>query len=176
MSEVVAATMGPEWDVSRVYLDQQSIADARTALISGINDGVAYTQYLGHSGTSLWSFANLFTAADAASLNNPGRPTVVGQWGCWNTFYVTPDASSMADRLLLEGDRGAAAVFGSSALASVDSSQLMSRLMAEALFDGATIGDALISAKSQMAASSPWMIDLIRSFNLLGDPALRIQP
>jgi hypothetical protein len=67
-------------------------------------------------------------------------------------------------------------VFGSSALMDIDSGRLMSQLMADELARGATIGEALIAAKSQIAISSPFMIDVIRSFNLLGDPALRIQP
>ena len=43
-------------------------------------------------------------------------PSLVIQWGCWNTYHVAPEYDTLAHRLLLAGPQGAAAVVGSSTL------------------------------------------------------------
>lgn len=177
MSEASIAMVPAHWGVQRAYIDTLGIAGARTALIGGINGGVAYTQYLGHSDSAFWSFSDLFTTADAMALTNVGLPTVVTQWGCWNTFYVEPVANSLADRFLTTGPAGAAAVMGPSALTAIDSDRHMSVVLAQELFAGdKTIGQAIVAAKRTVAAERPWMVDVIRGFTLMGDPALRINP
>jgi len=53
----------------------------------------------------------------------------------------------------------------------------MSELVArELLENGLALGPALTAARRELAASRPWMIDVVRGVNLLGDPALRIAP
>ena len=71
-SDELAAMLPSDWMLDRAYLDELSLADARDRLIGGINDGVGLTSYFGHSGPTAWSFDNLFRAADAAALENPG--------------------------------------------------------------------------------------------------------
>jgi hypothetical protein len=176
-SEATFELLPTSWSVVRAYVDQLGVAGARSALLATLDQGVAYAQYTGHSAPDYWSFQSLFTRDDAAALANAGRPSVVAQWGCWNTFFVTPGASTLADRLLLAGDRGAAAVLGPAALAASASHRQMSGLVVRELLDhGLALGPALTAARRELAASRPWMIDVVRGVNLLGDPALRVAP
>ncbi|HSD78563.1 MAG TPA: C25 family cysteine peptidase, partial [Solirubrobacteraceae bacterium] len=176
LSEASLAAMPPDWAVTRAYIDRDGVAAARSALIGALDQGVAWAQYVGHSSSEVWSFSGLLTRADADALTNAGRPAVFAQWGCWNTFFVTPEGATLTDRLLLAGDRGAAAVMGPAALASADSSREMSRLIASGLFErGLPLGAAVLAARRQIAVERPWMIDVVRGFNLLGDPALRLR-
>ena len=176
LSDAALAAMPADWTLTRAYIDGSGVAGARTALIDALDQGVAWAQYFGHSSSDLWSFSGLFTRADADALTNAGRPAVFAQWGCWNTFFVTPEATTLTDRLLVGGDRGAVAVMGPAALATSDSSRELSLALSRQLFEqGLPLGPAVVAAQRQIAAERPWMIDVVRGFNLLGDPALRLR-
>ncbi len=97
-----------------------AVTAARSQLIGAINGGVALTAFVGHSGPSDWTFDGLFSSDDAVALTNAGKPTVVTQWGCWNTYYVSPFSDSLGHSFLLSGDRGAAAVLGASTLTEAE--------------------------------------------------------
>ncbi|KAB2954908.1 MAG: hypothetical protein F9K18_13895, partial [Thermoanaerobaculia bacterium] len=134
ISDATFALLPGDWTIERDYVDTLGVAGARAALLAGLDRGVAYVQYVGHSAPDYWSFSGLFTREDAQALANSGRPSVFAQWGCWNTFFVAPDAATLADRLLTGGDRGAVAVLGPAALAASDSHRQMSELLTRALF------------------------------------------
>ncbi|MFQ5348958.1 MAG: C25 family cysteine peptidase, partial [Thermoanaerobaculia bacterium] len=169
------ASMLPGWGIERVYLDRLDLAEARDRLIGGINDGVALTSFFGHSGTTAWSFQGLFGVADAETLENSGRPTIVTQWGCWNNYHVTPSYNTLGHKLLLSGDRGAAAVLGAATLTQAPSEQRLGRLLFARLGQpGLTLGAALVEAKQELAQTEPDLIDVILGWTLLGDPTLEL--
>ena len=132
---------------------------------------------MGHSGSTEWTFSGLFKATDATALTNYGRPTVVTQWGCWNNYYVSPRYSTLSHKLLLSGDRGAAAVLGASTLTTVYSDQALGELfMPRVVQPGMTIGKALQQAKDELAASRADLLDVLLGWTILGDPALSVTP
>jgi len=88
------------FDVERAYVDDIGVSAARQKVRNVINQGTSLTAFFGHSSTNQWGFDGLFTGPDAADLLNQGRPTVVTQWGCWNTFHVSPEQDSLAHRLM----------------------------------------------------------------------------
>ncbi len=176
-SEEMLSQLPPSWPAERAYIDELGVAGAHDFLIQQINAGVGLTNYFGHSGLGVWSFHRLFDLADAAALENSGRPTVVTQWGCWNTYYVSPVYETLAEGLLLAADRGAAAVLGNTALTETSSElALGSRLFAQLALPGQTLGDSLQAAKQDLAAAHPELIDVLLGFTLLGDPTLVLQP
>ena len=67
-----------------------------------MQDGTGLVMYLGHSSSLEWTEVGLFDTATASSLE--GDPTMVVQFGCWNTYYVSPDADTLAHALLLNPD------------------------------------------------------------------------
>ncbi len=176
-SDAFIATLPTEWQARRAYVVQDSVAEARQTLLDAINGGVALTSFVGHSGPTRWTFSNLFSATDAESLVNSGRPTVVMQWGCWNTYHVEPRYNTLAHKLLLSGDRGAAAVLGAAVLTDSSSEEALGRLLTPRLVaPGVALGDAVQGAKVELAASGRGMEDVILGWTLLGDPALVVEP
>ncbi len=110
-------------------------------------------------------------------MTNYGQPTLVTQWGCWNTYYVSPDYNTLAHRFLLSGDQGAAAVLGASTLTLSSSEELLGqKLMPYLLQPGMTVGQAVHAAKRDLAASNPELPDVLLGWTLLGDPALQVVP
>ena len=177
-----------EWSVETVYLDDYYIPDpddpddppamiidvksARADLRALLNSGPAFVSYLGHSAPTRWTFLGLLSGTQVTRLSNADKPMVVVQWGCWNTYYVSPKSDSMAHQFLLSGNRGAASIMGATGLTYVSSDVRLSKLLTPLMLEpGKPIGDALLEAKNALAATaSP--IDVMLGWTLMGDPTL----
>ena len=176
-SENFIAQLGAEWSASRAYVDALGVSAARDLLLNTLNGGVALTSFFGHSGPSSWTFAGLFQSADAVALTNHGRPTVVTQWGCWNTYYVDPAYNTLAHTFLLSGDQGAAAVLGATAITQSSSDEALGlRVLPRAVQPGMALGTAVQDAKTDLALTLPGLSDVILGWTLLGDPAMVVEP
>lgn len=166
-----------DWTVTEALLDEGGLAAARQDLIGAVNGGVGLTSYFGHSGPTLWSFQGLFTTADADALLNDGLPTLVTQWGCWTTYYVSPARDTLGHRLLTPANRGAAAVLGATTLTTADAERLFGLELFPRLGAPTTLGDAVIDAKQALAASvedPAELVEVLYGWTLLGDPTLGV--
>ena len=152
---------------------------AHDKIIAAINAGVSVAAYIGHSSQQQWSFSSppLFRANEIASLNNIDKPTLVTQWGCWNTYYVDPAGNSMADRFLVGGENGAVTVLGASTLTTADGERQLGIELNKRMYEqGMTIGEAVIAAKKAFAVSNPDASDILLGWQIIGDPALVVNP
>jgi len=161
-----------DWNTTKAYVDTNGVQAARNTVVDKINAGQSLTSFFGHSSTNQWSFSGLFTGSDAAALNNSGKPTVVTQWGCWNTYYVDPAEESMGHRFMVEGDRGALAVMGASTLTSANSERELAEIVFAKMTNGMRIGDAILQAKQEYAQANPEALDVLLGWTLLGMPEL----
>ena len=160
----------------KVYLDVLPVMDARDQLLAGLNDGgLRYVSFVGHSGPRTWTFSGLLTDSDAAALTNE-MPMVVNQWGCWNTYYVDPTYDTMGHAFTVAGERGAAAVMGSTTISYANTEKALGDLMSPRLAAGMSIGAALTEAKQELARQHPEMKDVILGWTILGDPTLQVVP
>ena len=177
LSDDLAATLPAGIAVSRAYMDTLGVTGARTALRAEMNGGGAYVGFLGHSSYSRWSFAGLFTTADASTLTNSGRPLVVNQFGCWNNYFVEPAYNTLGHVLLVSGDRGAAATLGMATLSNIETEGLLGPILVPRLMEnGKSIGQALVEAKAEVARIAPDRPDVQIGMTLLGDPELVLNP
>ena len=152
--------------------------EAHEKVINVMNAGVSVVEYIGHSSQYSWAYTTppLLSVLDIPGLTNVGKPTVVTQWGCWNTYYVDPHGYAMGDRLMLGGEYGAVTVLGASSLTTSQGERGLGIELNKRLFEkGVTIGDALIASKKALAeeANHP---DIQLSWQILGDPAIVINP
>ncbi|HVG10269.1 MAG TPA: SdrD B-like domain-containing protein [Thermoanaerobaculia bacterium] len=169
--------LGADWSIEHADVETLGIPVARAKVINSLNGGVAFAQYFGHSSYNVWSFSILFASPHAMQLQNAGRPAVVAQWGCWNTYYVHPTINTLGHALMVGGEQGAAAVLGATAITDSQSDiELGQRYLPRIVQPGATIGDALLAAKRDLAQQHPEMRDVIIGWTILGDPALVVEP
>jgi hypothetical protein len=171
---IVLAGLMNGWGVTRANIGELGKSDAKATLIDSINEGVALASYFGHSQSGQWAHENLFNTSDAVALTNVGRPTLVTQYGCWNTFYVAPGANSLAHKLIL-GENGAAAVTGATTLTSAFSEAKLGELMLPALASGNTIGQAMQESKETMALTYGERSDVLLGWTILGVPWLEVE-
>jgi hypothetical protein len=177
ISSGLAASLPASWTVQSVNMDDVGLATSRIQLLAAMNAGTALVTFTGHSAPTEWSFSDLFDNTYAAGLTNAGKPFVVMQWGCWNTYVVDPVNNYLVQALLFSGDKGAAAVLGATTVVNASSEQQLGGLLTPRIATaGMPIGQALQDAKSELAKTHPEMVDVLLGWTLMGDPALVIQP
>jgi hypothetical protein len=176
-SDDLVAGLPAGWDVASAHLDRDGISGARAALIDAIDEGVALTNFTGHSGPTAWTFSGLFNVGDVQALDNAGKPTAVVQWGCWNTYHVAASSNTLGHALMLSGDRGAALVLGATTLTQEESEMKLGGLVLPRLTTpGMPAGQAVMEAKQELARTDPGLDDVLLGWTLLGDPATVVQP
>jgi hypothetical protein len=172
-----AASLPAGWTTQNISLDDLTVPAAQTQLIAAMNSGTALITFTGHSGPTSWTFSGLFNTTKAAALTNAGRPFVVVQWGCWNTYHIDPVNNYLVQSFLFSGDKGAAAVLGASTLTDSESEDLLGQLLTPRLVTpGLSIGQALLQAKTELAQSHPDLLDVLLGWSIMGDPALVVEP
>jgi hypothetical protein len=180
-AENIIAQMPQDWqaNATRAFMEQDGSALARTKLIDSINNGVALTSYIGHTAYQYWSFSSprLLHLSDIQNFTNADYPTVVTQWGCWNSNFADPKVPSIGEEFLLS-DKGAATVLGTTSLTTASTEKILgSYVYQHMLEEGAAIGPALVAAKKQLRdGHNIPMKAILKSMQILGDPGLVINP
>jgi hypothetical protein len=116
---------------------------------------------------------------DIAFLTNDGRYPVLLALGCLSGYFGHPAGmDSLAEGLLLAPNKGVSAALSPSGLTSTPEQQVLSEAWLNALVqDRLTLGEALLRAQQAVSQSLPpqQATVVIRTFNLLGDPALELK-
>jgi hypothetical protein len=158
----------------RVNLDTTAIAPARTAFLGSFDEGAGVVHYTGHGMTAKLALQGLLLAADVAAMTNARTPVVVSL-SCLSGYFEAPSVDSLAELLMQREQGGAVAVWASSALAlNAPSTDMGETFYRTVLQEGAgRLGVAILKARRA------WPGDLFTrntfaTYNLMGDPALRI--
>ncbi|MCB1058483.1 MAG: hypothetical protein KDD11_23515, partial [Acidobacteria bacterium] len=174
MTDGFVAALGKGWRTTTAFVDDLGRDSARAQMRSALDQGVPLISYLGHSSYGQWDFEPLFTWQEVSGLKNSGLPSVVAQWGCWNSYYVSPEVQTLSSHLLLAPGLGAAGTIGSSTLTSSASHEKLGERFFAAIGKGVTtLGQALLEAKREVAAEGG-NDDAVVGMTLLGDPATPI--
>jgi subtilisin-like proprotein convertase family protein len=174
ISDAFASTLPDEWNTTRGYVDSLGTAGTRALLLAALNADYDLLSYVGHSAPSQWSFDPILTSADI--LNATGAPVdLVVQWGCWNSYFVSPSANTLAHRFLNTAGHGAAGVVGVTSLTELESHEALGQRLYPELAAGTRVGDALRFAKMHLAIEGERYRDILMTATLLGDPAMPIR-
>jgi hypothetical protein len=179
----------PPYAGVRVYLSETPgaphlythAAEARAALIEALNRGALLYTYFGHSS---WhqeavletdGYAPLFHLDHIASLDNQGRWPLVLHMTCYTSYYIHRTDATLDESLLRAGGVGAVAVFGASGNGVTADHRVLHHYFYQSIFDG---GQAELGAAMHAALVGLYTYgvsyDLIDTYHLLGDPAMRL--
>jgi hypothetical protein len=151
----------------------------RQDFLAAFDQGAALLTYVGHG--SPWQWAAVEANAEPPYLlsiydterQNGARLPVLLSMSCLSGQWSNPLMPSIDERLLLAEDGGIVASIspGGSGVNTGHSSLLAT--LAPALAEGFTLGEAMLSGYAALAASGR-NGELRYSYNLLGDPELRL--
>lgn len=157
-----------------ILLEQLGTTAARQSLFTWFDSGMGFLYYLGHGGLGQLAAEGLLTISDVAPLDDsPLLPVVIAPT-CTIARFEIPAFLSLAESLVLEPDGGAVAVWSASGLSQHGKAVLLGRDIVDQAFDlyrtvplGEALNQAVDSYTSQVNST-----ELVRVYNLLGDPAL----
>lgn len=172
MNDEFADVLPAGWTRSRAAIDEIGLSATRADLLNRWRQSPAAISFVGHSAPGQWTYDPLLTGADIAQLAGTPAIPIVLQWGCWNTYYVSPTANSLAQTLLLQGSHGAAAVFGAVALTDISGHRRLAPQTFAQLQPGQRVGDVILNARQNLASQGLRFVEPMLGSNLLGDPAM----
>jgi len=152
------------------------VPETQQAILARWNSGAGLILYAGHSSVRQWAAERLFHRDDVAALRNGRRLPVVLEMTCFTGFFHEPDGTTLDETLVRAAEGGAVAVWGASGLGVAAGHQQLAEGFLDALYarrEG-TLGAGTLSGRLKLVASGSSALDLVDTFNLLGDPATRL--
>jgi hypothetical protein len=156
------------------YASHSTSSATRTALLSAVNAGRLIVNYVGHSAISAWS-QNALKAGDAAALTNGAKLFMLLPMTCYDGYFHLPGSASVSEAMVTRAGGGAIASWAPTGLGVATHHDVIDRAFFEAVMTKGIkrIGPAIQYSKAALYASGSGL-DLLDTFNLLGDPATKL--
>jgi hypothetical protein len=182
----LAAQVPADFTINRVYYGKATYplaSDARAAIQQNINAGIGLVTYFGHAASSFWSNDKLLAHDDVAGLTNGGKLPFFISLACMDGYFTVPsgastiDYSSLAETLVRAPDGGSIASFSPGGYGTEEGHAVLSSGLVKGIFTYGmqTAGAATTYAKYYLASNSVGYASLLDTYNLIGDPALRLK-
>ncbi len=177
-SDWVAELLPSGISVSRIYLDQYGIDNARSLLFAGMNQGTGWVNYIGHGGIDRFGGSPaLLTSDDMGTLQSTGLLPVISALTCAANRFEVPAYAALGERLLLDTDGGSIAVWAPTGLSLNEPAVRLNRSLFDAVYQqgASTMGEAVQQALRDNTRRQDVPAYMLRIYNLLGDPALELR-
>jgi hypothetical protein len=179
-TEEIAGLLPQRYDARKLYLrDYGDPQDLTTDLVDEINDGALIVNYVGHGGIELWANKDILNNGDIQALQNENRLPLVVSATCLNSYYLHPfPYEAMAESFLMNASGGAVAAWSSTGMGDSGGQAALDRGLLQALFEEENIilGSAVHQSKvSLYQQSGDRYRDLLQTYTLFGDPALKLK-
>ena len=176
-SEALAvAYVRPPFTAQRIYFTPPAttITTTRQAVLNQWNSGALIVQFTGHSSWRQWAVERFLDLGDLPTLRNERRWPVVVEMTCFTGAFHRPEPT-LDEGLVTLSDAGAAAAWGATGLGVGTGHSSLGEGFFQAVFSDtlSTVGQAAWAGKLSLAAAGQ-NLDLLDTFTLLGDPALRL--
>ncbi len=178
LNEQLISSLPSGYTAERVYFSQAQQGEddqLHQAVIEAFNRGVALVNYIGHGSLDVWGEEQALTVKNAADLKNGDRLPILTAYTCLNGFFHHPQATSLAEALLWQQDGGIVGAVVPSGRSLTSQQAPLAQAFYTVLFspDVSTLGEALQRAQETILPHGTTPLEVIETFNLLGDPALR---
>ena len=182
LSDQIVNTYVPSaYTVDKIYygVNYTNSNDAKAALLASINQGRQIVHFSGHGSTQYWGSENLLSTNDLASLTNGSRLPFIIPMTCADGYFIWPQSnySSLGESIVRMSGGGAIASWSPAGYGLSSGHALLDESLFSDLFiwNNNQLGFLTTHAKYQLYANSSGHNDLIETYILFGDPALRLQ-
>ncbi len=181
---IVNGYVPPSYTVDKIYygVNYTSSSLARTALQTAFNQGRLIIHFAGHADTQQWASETLLKVGDIPSLSNGSKLPFMLPMTCAEGYFTWPnpsgsDYSSLGESIVRANGRGAIASWSPTGYGLSSGHDLLDRSLYDNLFNKHynQLGYLTTQAKYSLFANSSSYNDLIETYLLFGDPALRLQ-
>jgi hypothetical protein len=145
-------------------------------IVDRLNRGNWLVAYFGHGSLNMWGKDKLLSSPDVQKLANSRQLPIIIQMTCLTGLFTHPTKTSLAEALLFEPGDGAIATLAPTSLTLPEDQSYLSFAFTRALMDGRNqrLGEAFLAVQRQVLSENPDGQDVLWTFLLFGDPALRI--
>ena len=146
------------------------------AITSTMNQtGALFVNYIGHASLNRWGNESFLLNANVTTLKNLDRLPIILSMTCLDGYWLYPGTSGLMETMLRAANGGSVASFSPTGLGVSTGHDLLERGLLKAVFQqGASrLGLAALSGKLALYTSGQ-NYDLIDTFTVFGDPALRL--
>jgi len=149
-------------------------AAIHSSLLNDWNRGALLVQYTGHSSWQQWAVERFFHLDDLPALHNSLRLPVLVEATCFTGAFHRPEPT-LDEELVNRPDAGAVAAWGPTGLGNSAGHERLSVGFFRAVFSDTvgTVGEATLAGKLNLLGA-PVGSDMVDTFVLLGDPALKL--
>ncbi len=160
----------------KIYLGDQTLANARALLRDSLNQGSLLVNYIGHAGLDRLATEGLLTSDDVPGLVNAERLPFMAAMTCIAGRFEIPGFDTLAKKLLFLESGGINGLWGSTGYSYNDQAVQLNRHLFNNLFTGGQkrVGDSIRKALADQYDSMGGYGELLDIYNLLGDPAMTL--
>jgi hypothetical protein len=165
------------YTVSKIYhLDGIPPETTNTAILNNWDAGPGMITYIGHGSQHTWGGESLLHISHIAGLTNGGRLPVVLELTCLTGAFHTSGLDALDEEMLRESGGGAVGIWGPTGFGLARGHVQL----AEGFFGGTyqggrmDLGTAILTGKVKLMATVPSYDDLVDTYTLFGDPALKL--
>lgn len=147
-----------------------------TAITSTLNQtGALFVNYIGHAGVNRWGDESFLVNADVATLNNLDRLPIILSMTCLDGYWIYPGTSGLMETMLRAANGGSVASFSPTGLGVSTGHDRLERGLLTAVFQQGAYRLGWAAQAGKLALYTAGQdYDLIDTFTVFGDPALRL--
>jgi len=151
-------------------------AECKQVILDTLNStGALLVNYIGHAGVELWTGNGVWGIDDLASLVPSSRLPVMVPMTCWEGAFHQAEYDVLAEATVRIEGRGAVASWSATGEGVASGHDYLNKGFLQAvLMDGVReLGAAADAGKARLYATR-YYTDLLETYHLFGDPALRV--
>ena len=167
-----------EYTAQKIYygITHPTVSGVKTGIIDAVNQGSLLVNFVGHATYNIWAGENFYSASALPSLNNAGRLPFHVAMACMDGSFDLLPGPALAESMTIAAGKGAIGSFSSTGWSVASGHDYLHEGLYLALFEDGIIGvgAATTQAKFYLYANTAGHRDLIDTFMLFGDPALKL--